>query len=653
MLKKVERHLFWIAVGFIIALMAMGMSATDSSSLTNSFKVGKVNDVRTITGKTLTTDASKQDKAAYLPERVISIKNEDVHTKWRYLYLSIEKPEEVINCQLNYYNKDGELVYAQKDVQLQSSVNKIDLQIDFKYKYMHISFISPENILLKVKNIQIREFDKVNISIKDAVIALAVLVIYLLFYFVASSLCKKHNINFYKLIEVMQDIYIVIGNALLWVPEKVSLIRYKYFRSILIVFWMSYMMFMTNMGKYSSYYKYHIVICLILILLLIISMIEKPLRRIQWNRTIVYYWIGMSVLMCISEYIYSKRYLLTGFIFLSFFGFLYFVWNNMEDRRTFFKDIIYALEISFFFSVIFSVLFREKFEWIGYAGPAWNPNAFSMYLVPVLVAFLSEIEESLRYKKTKKYLLNLVLLEVAISFNYLADSRIGNLMMAVALLLFLIHLKRNVLEDIHLNKIIVGLVFAVLLLVPTYYITNWSVSYIPQKIGVKIEFPADDFKAASSGTVMDVKAAEKESLADAIIYAPKTTHFLNGRNLYWMGYIRNMNFLGHDFCPRLWGGTRTAHNGMLAIAYRYGVLTAVPYLFVFLCSIYLSFSRLRDRKDNYAFLTFGMCVISLGFMLVENFERPFLATEWIVFYLIIGDLFCDDQKRCEISNRES
>ena len=92
---------------------------------------------------------------------------------------------------------------------------------------------------------------------------------------------------------------------------------------------------------------------------------------------------------------------------------------------------------------------------------------------------------------------------------------------------------------------------------------------------------------------------------------------------------------------------------MLAIAYRYGVLTAVPYLFVFLCSIYLSFSRLRDRKDNYAFLIFGMCVISLGFMLVENFERPFLATEWIVFYLIIGDLFCDDQKRCEISNRES
>ena len=150
--------------------------------------------------------------------------------------------------------------------------------------------------------------------------------------------------------------------------------------------------------------------------------------------------------------------------------------------------------ISFFFSVIFSILFREKFEWIGYAGPAWNPNAFSMYLVPVLVAFLSEIEESLRYKKTKKYLLNLVLLEMAISFNYLADSRIGNLMMAVVLLLFLIHLKRNVLEDIHLNKIIVGLVFAVLLLVPTYYITNWSVSYIPQKIGVKIEFPADDLK---------------------------------------------------------------------------------------------------------------------------------------------------------------
>lgn len=651
MIERVKGHLFWVAIGIVISLMALGMSATDSRSLTNSFKVGKVNDVRTVTAKAVTTDVSKQDKAIYLPERVISINIEDTHTKWRYMYMSIDKPQETIHCQLNYYNKPGELVYIQRDVQLDSSFNKIDLPTDVEYKYMHISFIAPEDLLLNIKNIQIREFEKAIITKKDVAVAIIVMIVYLFLYFMASNFCKKKNINLYKLIEVLQDMYIAAGNALLWIPQKISLIKCKYFRSILVFLWMSYMMFMADIGKYSSnkYYKYHILICVFIIFMLSISMLEKPLQHIIWNRALVYCWIGLSVLMCISEYIYIKRYLLTGYIFLFFFGFLYFVWNNMEDHEEFIKDLIYALKFSFIFSIIFSILFREKLGWIGYAGPTWNPNVFSMFLVPVMVAFLSEIENSLRQRKSKKFLINLILLEVAISFNYLADSRIGNLMMGVSLLLFLMHLRRNILESILWKKMIVGLAFSVILLIPIYYATNWSISYIPQKIGIKMEFPADDFKTLTSNTVMDVKAADKESLTDAIIYSPECTHFLNGRNLYWMGYIRNMNFLGHEFCPKLWGGSRTAHNGVLAIAYRYGVLTAVPYFFVFIYSIYVSFSRLRNRQNESAFFVFAMCVVSFGFMLVENFERPFLATEWIFFYLIIGDLFCDDKKRCEIS----
>jgi hypothetical protein len=639
---SIEKYFFLAMVGIAISMMVLGMSASGSKSLSSSFNVGKVCDVRKIAGREVTTETGKDNNSLYLPEHEFVIDLEREMAKWKFLYLDLSFAEKQLDCSMNFYNRHDELKYNQR-VELVSGMNKVVLQGE-KFSLIRVRIVAPEKCSVLVKSIQVREKEKLHFHKKDFGIAFVSFIVFFIIYFIISRFIQR--INFYKIIIVLQDIYIVLGNALLWIPQKFSEEKRQFFRRFLIAFWMTYMMLMANLGKYNSvYYKYHAAVCSAIIFLISILLLEKPLKHVMWKNTVTYYWLALSVIMCVSEYFVSKKYLLTGCFNVFLFGFLYFIWNNRKERNCFIKDIMQALKWVFFPALVFSIIFRGRVEGAGYAGPTWNPNVFAMFLVPVVLLFLTEIIEFVAQRQKGKKLLGKILaVDIGIVFTFLADSRIGNLMLYVVLIFFIFYLMRNVLSSRNRKKAVYVILMAVLFIVPVYIVSDWAVDNIPHKVGKSLEFPADDFKVEQVENGIISKAAEKNHLTDMIIYAPKMTQILSGRNMYWMGYVRNLNFLGHKSQPKLWNKERTAHNGMLAIAYQYGILALVPYAFMFVCTICVSFCRLFDNKNQYSFFVFGTFVISLGFMLVENFERPFLATEWILFYLLLGGLFYEDEK---------
>ena len=91
----------------------------------------------------------------------------------------------------------------------------------------------------------------------------------------------------------------------------------------------------------------------------------------------------------------------------------------------------------------------------------------------------------------------------------------------------------------------------------------------------------------------------------------------------------------------MWGAARNPHNGVLGIIYRYGVLAAVPYIVMFINACTISFKRYVSTRstDSYSFYIWISIIGITLCMLIENFERPFLATEWLWWYWCLGFLF--------------
>lgn len=643
-LPSISWLIMWLLTGIVIFMMALGMSMSDSRSLTNSLNFGEVRDIKDVANHRIRVGEQNMGRLGYTESRSFDISLMGDSAKWNYLYFDIDSLDvETLQCRLTFRNSANSQTAYTMLATMEEGVNRIALP-GLEFGHIILEIEAPEKCELLLANVQVREKDRIPVETNDILFACIAFLIYTGICLILYTILKKKNLNYYILIEILQDIYISVGNAFLWVPKKFSDRFRRVTRTILIMVWMSYMMMMANYGKYYSvrYYKYNLIICVVIILLIAVLMIEQNLRRILWKKQIVFCWLFTSVLMCISEFFFAKRFAVTGYVVVFVFGFLYLIWNNMDDQSAFIEDIMHALRGLLLISVIFCLFFRTYHELGGgYAGPTWNPNVFAMFLVPVLVAELTTLVKALKKNDKKKIFLLIIEIAICSSCNLLANSRIGLLAMVISFCIFILYLMR-IRRAEHSLKRIVFIVFSLaVLIIPTCMGLQWGVTNIPKQVGHEIVFPADDFKFSETGELLTVHAAEVESSIDQMIYAPEVTSVLASRNLYWMGYLREMNFLGHEYAPRFWGAGRTSHNGILAVAYTYGVLIAVPYLFLFLNGMWESFRKVYSARGDrpYDFYLLGTMVAVFAFMMVENVERPFLATEWILFYLLLGALF--------------
>ena len=643
--------IMWLFTGLIIAYMTMWMSATKSKSLTNTLNFGKVCDVRYSVNYSSSFGKDNKNRIDYFEDRNMIFDFTNDKGKWKYLYINIADMDvESIKCELSLGNNYlSELKYT-KEATLVKGMNKIKLTGE-PFNCAYVKVVEPENCQIIVNNVQVREKEKVSLKKGDIFMAASSFFAYILITLCIGVVFKRRKLDWYACVKILQDIYIVIGNSFLWVPQKISPQLRSVLRRGLIVVWMSFMMIRWNIGKGSghAYYKYNLLFCVMIVFIISLLMLEKRMHRVLWKRQIVFCWLAVSSIMCVSEFFKMKRFSVTGYVFLTLFGFLYLVWNNMDERNIFISDIICSLRILLYISVIFSVLFRPYIVGYGYAGPTWNPNVFAMFLVPALVADLAKIIETVKKKTWRRMGIYIFESCISIVFILLAGSRIGELTMCIVLLLFLFYMNRYVLSKREILKEVILIIPTGVLLVVMYFVLLSSISHIPSLVGHEIEFPADDIKQSEiQATIINAYASDGEPWMDNIIYDSRVSTILTERNLYWMGYLRNMNFLGHRFYPKFWGAHRNAHNGILTVSYMYGVLIAVPYIFLYLEGIWISFRKLLCKRENaqYTFFLFGIYVITFCFMMVENTERPFLATEWILFYLMLGYLFPIKNKEC-------
>ena len=621
-----------ILVGLFLAI-AGGLAVTSGShSLTHTYDAGKVCDARTM-GFALNLDPAGSDNYFWASSG-------EAPGGWKYLYLDLESASfSEAPFEIQAYNTEGPVGDSVR-LNLNSGFNEIKLN-GFECNAVQIKAVGNKQISFIVRIMELRE-QKLTFSMSkylqyvamifSGFMILAVLVI-------ALFRRKKWHIDWYAPIDFLQDVYISFGNHMLPLSRKIKSRTKHGLRIAALVCWMFWIMFTYNIGKYllSGWFKYNVLLFCIVMLLIAISMLEKPLQKQNWNMPLVHLWFWLSIAMCISEFFISKRFCMIGYVNLTVFGFYYLVWGNLEKKESVLQEIMSAFKAAFLFSFIFTLLARPRNPLQGLTGHTWNPNIYGIFCGIVLLTFLASVRNDLLQKDCKKIklVIDIIGAMASLSFVLLAGSRAGILLVIPGLLFFLAEyiscLRRKVLGW---GKGICGLAAACLIFGAVHVFLSWGTIHLPI---VQVVFSWDS--DIPNETVKSMIAVGMETPTfQNIMFSETATRFLTGRNLYWAEYLRNINFLGHEYYPSMWGGARTPHNGILGIIYRYGILTAVPYILMFVNVCVIAFREyIRTRKEASMGFYFWICAIGISLcMLIENFERPFLATEWLWWYWCLG-----------------
>ena len=82
-----------------------------------------------------------------------------------------------------------------------------------------------------------------------------------------------------------------------------------------------------------------------------------------------------------------------------------------------------------------------------------------------------------------------------------------------------------------------------------------------------------------------------------------------------------------------------AHNMFITIAYRYGIFSVVPYIFLILGILKYGFCymiKMRRTKGSYALMILFTGISYFGSAFLGNMEQPLRYMPWVIFYMMIG-----------------
>ncbi len=617
--------LFFAAAGGLAVI-------SGSHSLTHTYNIGKVCDARTL-GFTVNLNPNSSDNYFWASSG-------ESPREWKYLYLDLDNAnftEEPFEIQS--YNTEGPVGNSIR-MNLKSGYNEIKLN-GSECNAVQIKAIGDTSISFVAQIIELRE-QKLTFSMSkylqyvamifSGFMILAVLIIALFRW-------KKWHIDWYAPIDFLQDVYISFGNHMLPLSRKVRPGVKKALRIAALICWMFWIMLMWNMGKYvlTAYFKYNVLLFCITMMLISVSMLEHKLVKVRWDNPLVYCWFWLSICMCISEFFVSKRFCMIGYVNLTVFGFYYFIIANCNAKNIL-KELILAFKIAFGISFIFTLLLRPRDPGVGLMGHAWNPNPYGNFCAIVLIGYLYSIRELILEKKINyKGILNVIGLIVTTSFVLLTGSRCAFIMMAIAYGIlgvdFIGFIRKKVLL---LHKAITMFIMWGVSLCVVHVFLSWATINLPIYCLV---FPWDSCTEIQTTKPFIVLSMEIP-IIQKVMFNEHISAIASGRNLYWMGFLREINILGHYYYPIMWGGARNPHNGILGIIYRYGVLAAVPYILMFANACIVNAkqyvkSRLTLSSNESFYLATGVICISVC-MLLDVFESPFLATEWLWWYWCLG-----------------
>lgn len=652
--KNIFGFLIWISVGFIISMIFTGMYISEDGNMDCFYNIGEVYDVErgtyAVNGEGWVYDAQSRnflitEKDAYKQIEVVGEMR-----SWNFCIMEISGMDKTsMTAVLDCIDAEG-VVERSIVAELQNGRNQIFTE-GVAFSKLVIRIPDAEGTQFELNKLQLRNQDpdaSIGRIIKLSGFAFGIYaVLSLLIDFVKKKRFPCVKIDPYGMIEGLQKIFCKIANLYgKRVKNISSKIRERVWRSCFFIL-IFYSIYVIDTNQHLKLWKYSQIIYAVIILVIAVFSIEDEIKPVCWKNRLVYAWMALWILAAISDFIVSKKFTGVGYVQIFVWGFCFLIWNNMKQPHRIIKALMDAVRYSFIVTVIFCVFCRPEIAGGRYMGIFINPNPFANYLVVVAAALLTDITNKLVQEKNKRILWNCVELLAVLTFLWKTQTRgamlaIGT--MGILACWYLIWSKKKKGYRL-LSK---WVMYMAVLFLPVYGSISWGITTIPYKLDTGIVMENDFVKPAIENFgetfKMKVYAAEAtEGIAQSRVVNSLKMGSLeeisSGRTIYWKVYIRNMNLWGHEWKAIIVGKGHDAHNSLLAIAYRYGIFTIIPYVIMWIYSIIYAVRYAAAKKKSYGFLPLALCIGYMIVSLIDAEEQPYINFVWFTMYFMIGGLF--------------
>lgn len=654
-IRKNKSNVFvWVLVGIVFSFSICAIKLSDSVSLTSLYNIGKVYDIHESVYRTPCIQADgyneKSGKTVLsngLFSYDIAIEGEKKH--WNYFCVELRDADETVWTVYFVKEKNSKIINSESICYtLSSGMNLVSVP---KCTFNKIKiYVTGENgAAFHVSDMQLRDKKPVFTVEKVFKIGVVSWLVYVLFSIAIMLIWKKRGISIrlYSWIDVLQDIYILIAKQFSGVIDKSFLLR-KY-RDILITFLFLFMfvynMWVEILQNYYTKIKYHLLVYSAIILIIAILSIEPQTVKKKWNNYLVWSWLLLWLMVCVSDFLIPKELGFVGYTMVLCVGFFIFIWNNMKNPDILTRNFVHAVHLFLGFITFFCLLFRPENNGgeIRYAGISRNPSIFALYLGTIYSVILAETEDSIKKEESfKKIIFYIIEGCITLSFCWKSQSTCPLVCVVGISFIWLVRMNMYTWRRKCKKKLVSIVISVIILLVPTYMCIDWGINHISQFLGTSVTFIGEE-PIAKKQYGMVVQASDlKEKFDDSRIgqkFSNTTfSEMISGRDYYYKTYLRDMNLFGHNKNPKMWGKRRLPHNAILGIAHRYGVFASVPYILMLVMVIIRTF-RYANKDTPYASVPFYVCLSAIVMSMVDNIEQPFVWLPWIGLYLMMGIIF--------------
>ncbi len=659
--------LVWALLGAILTYIVCAMSLTSDHTVDTPFyNAGDISEISIRNFRSeIIEDEGYQEKSGLIVleqgmfYRWITLTS--YSDAWNYLCVRLDDlTADSIECEITYQKLKNDEVTESVDESytLEEGMNVLLLP-EQKFDKIRIRFYGENGTTFSVGEIQFQE--NLPIYVNGTTIAIGVLTV--VCYLVLSGIIwiiyrrssHKRHIPCYGAISILQEFYLAIAERLAKLQSKVHINqrRRRIIRTCLFLGMLYYCMTVVFEKNYSPVFRFKGLFVILFICAIAVFSIEENPTKKNWNNPLVWGWLIVAVMMCVSDFVIPKEtnyYPYVGFVLIAFIGFFIFVWNNMKNRGEIIEDFVRASHIFLWVVVTYCVLFRPHDPDVRYSGITNNPNNMAFYTVFFWAIVLGSLDYAIRVQKKKRVLL-LYVIEACLVFSlaWKTQSATALITMALVGIIWLVRMIVYVFRNKRTKALIGTLICAIVLFLPIHAALSFGLLRVPEQLGTAIVYEDEVIiESTQIGTV--AYAAEDESgnrLRDNRLFEKLTSsslaEALSGRNYIYKEYLRDLNWFGHDTWPDVFGddNPRNAHNEILNQAYRYGIFTAIPYI-VMLVAVIARTWRYGRKKINFASVPFFVCLAVIVDSMGEVELNPFYWPAWFGLYLLMGCVFCEE-----------
>lgn len=652
--KRRKLHIFlFILAGALISVMLVMMRLGGGVNLQEFISAGRVYDFEParmrLDSKNWNYERENDGHRLLSDKAMIRYRPGDTVQTWSFLYITVrELSKEPVNGILRYY--DGENVkILEQPITLTKGRNMIQMDSTLPIRMFGIVILDAEGEFISISDIQIRttpNWFTVPHFLELFVVALAgAYALLAVFLVIGRVLRAKISGEGYGLrgarllLESMQDAISIFGDFL---GKRMGGKLYPYQRESVRRFLFSLLFVWMMVGNAAGWlasaqmYRYHVLICALLLLFISFVSWEKPLQNQYWYGPLMKSWLilWLGIILC-DLFVVRKLESIAGYAMLSAGSVFVYFWQNMEKPGRILRDMVEALEITFFLGIAYCMVFRGKLPAVDYNGIFRSSEELAMYAVLMAVVFLADFDRLIGGRGGfVSYVKNIaggaVSLLLLLRSGHFPGIVIFLLLgvLYISLLARKIYKTRGKWRPIFLSVMAAGIVaYACACLV---FI---STKYVPQILGMDMEYENELLVTRLEGEQRELYLMQFPRGLDGV-----RTKEATKLPIIWRTYARRLNLFGHSGGQTVFRREIAPYNGYLGMSYQHGIFILLPYMaFQIMVAAYgfTCFFRKKGRKNIYLLF---LSIVYPCFCICANVEISWGHPLWLCYYLSVGCL---------------